>query len=101
MKILKCLFVISLMVFPQASFADESEMVCVINVDNMYVQMLSDVLSKQGCGKGDMLLINSDNKSPYLSRIAAGVCDLERGFINTPKNILCHYIGFVRKNAYK
>jgi hypothetical protein len=98
MKILKCLFVISLMVFPQASFADELEGVCLINAEDYSWQQLSKQVSEKGCEKGDMLIMGGGSNLFSLSGAVAQACDLERPFVQPASEVfICHYLGYLRK----
>lgn len=98
MKILKCLFVISLMVFPQVSFADELEGFCLFSAEEYSPQQLSKQMSEKGCEKGDMLILGAGSNLFSISGVIAQACDLERPFVQPASEVfLCHYLGYLRK----
>jgi hypothetical protein len=82
----------------QASFADESEMVCRIKTP-IEPEDLRKHISEEGCKKGDVLIIY-DTRGPWLRyKTFAQVCDLERPFTGSADTgFVCHYQGFIRQN---
>tara|TARA_B110000881_G_C18101405_1_gene283027 strand:- start:125 stop:427 length:303 start_codon:yes stop_codon:yes gene_type:complete len=94
---MKFLFMLSLIMFSQLSFADESEMVCEIRPPKN-IEDLAKEISEQGCKKGDLLLIRDMKITARYKRTAAHACDLERPFTDSDIGVfICHYLGFVRQ----
>ena len=104
MKGFICFFVISLMVFPQASFADPSQKVCQLEKTKgldggkqwtdkpISLEGLREHISEQGCEKGDLLMMEWYDKG------IAYVCDLEKPTVLIGNGFrLCTYIGTLRQ----
>ena len=80
------------------TFANESEMVCEIR-PTKDIGDLKNEITKQGCIKGDILLIRDMKVTARYLRVAAHACDLKRPFAVPSDNsvFICHYQGFVRQ----
>mgnify|MGYP001377461325 FL=1 len=84
--------------FSQSSFADESEMVCELR-PTKHIKDLEKEITKQGCVKGDILLIRDMKVTARYLRAAAHACDFNRPFAVPSDNsvFICHYQGFLRQ----
>jgi len=94
MKTLVYLFLASLMLTPQASFASVEQKVCAVYFKkNMNVEKMRSTIDEFNCEKGDVLYIRAEKN---MMGIAAHVCVLET-LISDRSGILCEYRGEVRE----
>ena len=86
------------MFVPQASFADESQLVCLIDRQsqskkrNISIKAVRENIAQQGCKAGDILLVG------WADNAIAHVCDSKQPIVEIAnKNMMCTYVGFVRE----
>ena len=64
-----------------------------------FLDRLNSNIRREGCIKGDILLIRDMKVTARYLRVAAHACDLKRPFAVPSDNsvFICHYQGFVRQ----